>query len=204
MSRLRVQSKLYALVSALQMSAAALAQTRIPATGLCNTGLTPPASPAEGCKTSTPVTSDSGGPSVDGNWQLAAPYPSAPYYGRAPDPCKLTTFGPAWVDAPTSVWLNPDDGLSQWITPEAIGSATAGGWYIYRTALPIPPVECGQTKYTLTVAGHLLSDDQAMAVFLDNPASDRRKAYLYFLVYNNNESPTGLRLKSSSAYFVPE
>jgi hypothetical protein len=72
-----------------------------------------------------------------------------------------------------------------------------------------------------------------MAVFLDNPASDRRScwlvsipdpfplfntwnsfsfqtavapdsnAYLYFVVYNNNESPTGLRVEFTSAYFTP-
>ena len=55
----------------------------LPAVGLCNTGLTP-ASAFTGCTTSVPVTPlnpETGGSSVDGNWQIASPYPSAPYYG---------------------------------------------------------------------------------------------------------------------------
>lgn len=99
MSRLRVQMNMLAL--GLLLSTAAAAQTQIAATGLCNTGLTPASPLPRGCTTSTPVTPvnpDTGGPSVDGNWQLAMPYPSAPYNQQAPDPCKLTTFGPAWVE----------------------------------------------------------------------------------------------------------
>jgi hypothetical protein len=54
MSRLRVQMSM--LASALLLSAAAAAQTHIPATGLCNTGLTPASPLPTGCTTSTPVT----------------------------------------------------------------------------------------------------------------------------------------------------
>src|ERR1700722_15102454 len=101
------------ILLALLFSSAAIGQTHIPAVGLCNTGLTPASPLPSGCTTSTPVTPvnpQSGGPSVDGNWQLATPYPSAPYDQEALDPCKLTTFGPTWVDAPKSPgWYNPND-----------------------------------------------------------------------------------------------
>ena len=76
----------------------ATAQTKIPATGLCNTGLTPASPLPKSCTTSTPVipvNPESGGPSLDGNWQLATPYPSAAYNQPAPNPCLLPTFGPA-------------------------------------------------------------------------------------------------------------
>ncbi|MGO4881245.1 MAG: hypothetical protein ACLP59_10525 [Bryobacteraceae bacterium] len=132
------------LVAALLLSSAAAAQITIPANGLCNTGLTPASPLPDGCTTSTlvtPVNPDTGGPSTDGNWQLATPYPSAPNSRQAPDPCALTSFGPAWVDAPWPTWLNPYDSISQWITPQTIGPETAGGWYIYRTAVPIPPIQ---------------------------------------------------------------
>ncbi|MGA2740011.1 MAG: hypothetical protein ABSG65_21555 [Bryobacteraceae bacterium] len=123
---------------AMLLSLAAAAQTTIPATGLCNTGLTPAAALPAGCTTSalvTPVNPESGGSSVDGNWQLASPYPSAPYNEQSPNPCTLTNFGPAWIDDPWPAWYNPNDGLSQWMTPLAEGPVAAGGWYIYRTGL---------------------------------------------------------------------
>ena len=102
------------------LSFTALDQTHIPATGICNTGLTPASPLPAGCTTSTlvtPVNPDTGGTSVDGNWQLATPYPSAGVASQAPNPCSLT-FGPAWVDAPFGNWIAPDAGVSQWITPE--------------------------------------------------------------------------------------
>src|SRR5580658_9658776 len=143
-----------ALAASLLFSAMASAQENIPATGLCNTGLTPASPLPAGCTTSSPVTpvnSDQGGIGVDGNWQLATPYPSAPYNQPAPNPCLLPAFGDAWVDAPWPTWLDPDDGLSQWITP--LAELAAGGWYIYRTALRIPPIRPRGAKYVLTVAG---------------------------------------------------
>jgi hypothetical protein len=118
----------------------------------------------------TPVNPESGGSSVDGNWQLASPYPSALYNEESPNPCTLTNFGPAWIDAPWPAWYNPNDGLSQWNTPLAEGPVAAGGWYIYRTAFPIPPIETGETNYLLTVAGQLLVDDDEAAIFLEDPA----------------------------------
>jgi hypothetical protein len=76
MSCIRIHSKTRTLISALLLSSAAVAQT-IPATGLCNTGLTPANALPLGCTTSTlvtPVNPQSGGTSVDGNWQLATGY----------------------------------------------------------------------------------------------------------------------------------
>jgi len=122
----------------------------------------------------TPVNPQSGGPSVDGNWELATPYPSAPWNHEAPDPCKLTTFVAAWVDAPKSTgWYNPNDGLSQWISPLSDGPNTVGGWYVYQTEFLIPPIAFGNTKYNLTVTGKLVADDQVPAIFLENPATDQ-------------------------------
>jgi hypothetical protein len=125
----------------------------------------------------TPVNPESGGSSVDGNWRLATPYPSAAYNQQAPNPCSPTTFGPAWVDTPESGWLNPSDGLSQWITPEADTPNTTGGWYIYRTALPIPHISSGFTKYILSVTGKLTVDDEVAAIFLENPVGNCRQQY---------------------------
>ena len=166
MSAVKLQFKpiLQVFVSLL-LSSLGVAQT-IPATGLCNTGLTAASPLPTGCTTSTPVTPvnpQSGGPSVDGNWQLATPYPSAAWNQQAPDPCKLTTFGPAWVDAPAQGWFDPKDGLSQWITPQSDAN-TEGGWYVYRTAFAIPP--SASAKYVLTITGQLMADDELTAIIL--------------------------------------
>jgi hypothetical protein len=183
MSSLRIQPNMNILVTALLLSSAAVAQTHIPATGLCNTGLTPASPLPTGCTTSTPVTPvnpSSGGPSIDGNWQLATPYPSAFFDESAPNPCSLT-FGPAWVDAPWSGAFNPSDGLSQIISPLADGPNTLGGWYIYRTTFPVPPIASGSTKYVLAVTGQLLADDEPIAIFLENPAGEERSCKLLTL-----------------------
>ena len=140
--------------------------SQIPATDLCNTGLTPAGSPSTGCTTSslvTPINPSSGGDSVDGNWQLATPYPSLSYTGESPDPCTLT-YGPAWVDAIDNEWFNPSDGKSQYISPFSDGPNTAGGWYIYRTALKIPPAAPNHAKYLLVIAGKILVDDYSPAI----------------------------------------
>lgn len=200
--------------------ALAAARAQIPATGLCNTGLTKASPPPRGCTASTPVTPVNpvtGGDSVDGNWQLASPYPSAPYNEPSPNPCLLPEFGPAWVDAPWSGWFNPDDGLSQYITPYAEGPVAAGGWYIYRTAFPIPPIPSGGAYYVLTVAGQVLVDNHLVAIVAEDPADDPHgcgvvatptgtydtswttfnfsapvapdtRAYLYFVTYNQEQS----------------
>lgn len=215
----------------------ALGQTPIPATGLCNTGLTPASPLPLGCTTSVPVTPvnpDTGGPSVDGNWQLATPYPSAAYTAEAPDPCSLS-FGSAWVDAPEADWI-PNDSVSQFIMPENVTSV--GGWFVYRTAIPIPNIQSNAAYYILKVAGRILVDDNAIAIFLQDggprPASctaialpppvtsgwqawnpiqfstsvtPGTTAYLYFVDFNSggdSPNPTALRLEFTSAYFIPK
>ena len=165
MFSVRTHSKrmLQVVAALLLLTTMAAAQTQIPATGLCNTGLTPASPLPTGCTTSTPVTPvnpETGGASVDGNWQLATPYPSPPDH----DPCLLPAFGPAWVDAPYPTWLNPDDGLSQYITP--LAEVAAEGWYVYRTTLPIP----SGAKYVLTVAGQTLVDDNLAAIVTRGPS----------------------------------
>lgn len=172
----RYRTILQTLAATLLFATMMSAQAHIPVTGLCNTGLTPASPLPDGCRTSTlvtPVNPESGGSSVDGNWQLATPYPSAPYNETAPSPCSLTSFTPAWVDAPWPTWFNPDDGLSQWVSPEADAPYTTGGWYIYRTAFLIPPIATSGGGYILNVTGQVLADDYAVAIFLENPASDQ-------------------------------
>ena len=159
------------LVSPLLLSVAAVAQT-VPAIGLCNTGLTKASPLPKGCSTSTfvsPVNPQTGGTSVDGNWQLAAPYPSGEYNETPPNPC-LLEYGPAWVDEPWFSWFNPNDGLSQYIMPEAISPTDAAGWFIYRTAVPVPPASAGFTYYILTVAGQVSVDNELAGIVIENPA----------------------------------
>jgi len=180
----------------------------VPASGLCNTGLTPASPLPAGCSTSTPVTPvnpSSGGRSVDGNWQLATPYPS-PYNDVGPDPCSLT-FGPAWVDTPAPGWFNPSDGLSQWISPEVDAPNTVGGWYIYRTAFPVPAAS-GTAKYRLAVTGKFLADDVATAVLLSNPGGNRRGCGVVALTplmpspapyLSNQDAWTGFRFAATVA-----
>lgn len=231
-----IGTQVKAILIALLLSVAAAAQIHIPASGLCNTGLTPAHPLPRGCNASilvTPVNPESGGPSVDGNWQLAIPYPSAPTGAPAPNPCTLPAFGPAWV---ADGWLNPDDGLSQWITPEVEGPVAASGWYIYRTVLAIPPVGVGRSAYVLSVAGRLLVDNNATMIALESPAGSPltcrpvletnlvgfsawlpfsfatpvvpdTPAYLYFVTYNetgDSGNPTGLRVEFTSAYLTAE
>jgi hypothetical protein len=101
-----------------------------------------------------------------------------------------------------------------------------GPAWVYATALRVPPISTGYTKYVPTVAGNLMADDQVPAIFpvigthfvvhnawnpfsfLATVAPDTT-AYLYFLVYNlevaaPNENGTGLRVEFTSAYFTPE
>jgi hypothetical protein len=171
---LKIQIGKVALLSlSLSVFAAALS-AQIPAVGLCNTGLTPASVlPGVGCTTSVPVTPvnpPTGGSSVDGNWQLATPYPSGAYNHQAPDPCTLESFGPAWVDTSETAF-DPIDGISQWITPFS-EQPSEGGWYVYRTTVPTPASTSGSGKYLLTVTGHLLADDQVSAIAIEDPAGD--------------------------------
>ena len=211
----------------------AFAQTTIPAAGLCNTGLTTSSPLPAGCTTSrlvSPVNPESGGSSVDGNWQLATPYPSASASNEAPDPCLLSKFGPAWIDTGYYGWLS-GDGASQWITPESSGPNAAGGWYIYRTPVPVPAATTGYAYYYLTVEGRETTDDFTQGIFLGYgeycrllampaPQGDafwspfkfatavlpETQPYLYFVVYNTTyteNSFTGVRVEFTSAYFTP-
>ena len=167
----RIQLCTITLFSALMLAVTAAGQ--IPVTGVCNTGLTKASPVPEGCATSTLVTPANpieGGDSVDGNWQLASPAPSAAYNEPAPNACSLTTFGHAFVDAPWPSWFNPDDGLSQYITPKAEGPVAAGGWYVYRTGVAIPASQSGETYYVLTIAGQVLVDNHLGAIVIEDPA----------------------------------
>ena len=170
---MKVQLAKAALLSLSLSLPVAVLSAQIPAAGLCNTGLTAASSlPGVGCTTSVPVTPvnpATGGPSVDGNWQLASPYPSGDYEHQAPDPCTLKTFGPAWVDSVYSQF-NPADGISEWISPLS-EQPSVGGWYVYRTAVPTPAAS-GGGKYLFTVTGHLLADDQVPVIAIENPAGD--------------------------------
>jgi hypothetical protein len=149
--------------------------TPVPATTLCDTGLTPKSGTGTGCTTSTlvtPINPFDGGPIVDGNWDLAQPYPSASYTAAAPNPCSLATaYAAAPVNAPAGAYYNPDDHLSQWISPLG-GNLTPPGWYIYRTAFQVAPASTGYLHYALITAGQYMADNETVAIYLEDPAGD--------------------------------
>lgn len=193
---------------------------RVPATTLCNTGLAPEIPPPQGCTTSTlvsPINPVDGGPIVDGNWDLAVPYPSVPYTESAPDPCSFATeYSPAPVSTPDSAWYDPLDEISQWIEPLG-GGSTPAGWYIYRARFFVPPASSGY-HYIFFVDGVLMADNEAVAIYLEDRAGSTKTcgkvaafttmnqqyawnqfqfaalaapdadAYLYFVVYNQYSS----------------
>jgi hypothetical protein len=148
-----------------------VAYAQIPANGICNTGLTLKAPPLVGCTTSTlvnPINPLDGGSIVDGNWDLAEPYPSVPYTQGPPDPCTFATaYGPAPVSTPWNSWFNPDDQLSQWIEPNG-GGSTPPGWYIYRIRFSVPPAHPGYPYYTLEIPGQLMVDNYIAAIYLQD------------------------------------
>ena len=196
----------------------------IPARSLCNTGLTPKSLTIEGCNTSTPVTPINpvdGGPIVDGNWDIAVPYPSVPYNQLPPDPCLFASiYLPAPVSAPWSAWYNPDDQLSQWIEPLG-GGSTPPGWYIYRTHFAIPLASQGYDRYMLEIPGQLMVDNFMTSIYVQAfkdgasfcapvatftntggfqnwipfkvsaPVAPNSLAHLYVVVYNNSGNATG-------------
>jgi hypothetical protein len=141
----------------------------VPNASLCNSGRTPKGLPPGGClKTvlEAPLNPLTGGSTIDGNWELAAPYPSKPNTELAPDPCTLlTSWGPAWVDTPLVYWYNPNDGLSQWITPFNEEYALPG-WYVYRTGFTVPAAQVGYPGYLLEVTGQLMADNQAVSIYV--------------------------------------
>jgi len=141
--------------------------------GLCNTGQT--AANALGC-TEVLVTQNplGGGPNVDGNWDIAYPYP-LPFEGFG-GPCGLTQFEPAWVDTPFSGWL-PDNAssVSEWIAPYDGENPQPPGWYVYRTAFEVPPVLPGGAAVTgVSVSGRLASDNSTYTIYLESPAGSAR------------------------------
>ena len=141
----------------------------VPNASICNSGRTPKGLPPGGCLNtvlSVPVNPATGGSTIDGNWELAAPYPSKLNTELPPDPCTLlTSWGPAWVDQPNVAWYNPIDGLSQWITPFNQASA-APGWYVYRTGFTVPAGEIGFPSYLLKVTGQLMADDRTVSIYV--------------------------------------
>ncbi len=143
------------------------AQAQFPATSLCNTGLTPKDLSPEGCFASTPVypiNPADGGPIVDGNWNLAVPYPSAGATAAAPNPCSLLfRYSPAPVNAPDPAW-SLDDQVSQWISPIG-GPATPPGWYIYMTKFRVPPAFGDYQHYSLEVHGRYMVDNRVGSVY---------------------------------------
>jgi len=165
---LRIQSKtvLHAVAAMLLFATMAAAQIA----GLCNTGQTPATS--AGCSgvlvTPNPY---GGGPTRDGNWALAYPYPStlSPDHG----PCALKTFVPAWVDTPNIDWLpNSASPASERITPYAGETNISAGWYVYVTQFPVPSVlPGGRVPTSVTINGRLSSDNATYAIYLESPAN---------------------------------
>jgi len=143
-------------------------EAQIPANSLCSTGLTPKSPTPGGCTTSVlvnPINPVDGGPITDGNWELATPYPSASIGEEAPNPCtSALTYAPAPVSAPNSGWYNPDDGLSQWISPN--GGDLPPGWYVYRTAFTVPPAYETYTNFDLELNGQMMADDRVGAIYI--------------------------------------
>jgi hypothetical protein len=154
------------------------AQTRTPvrANGLCNTGLTPKSPLPAGCLASTlvnPINPQDGGSIVDGNWDLAQPFPSAAYTQPPPNPCVFTAaYRAVPVSSPSFDWYNPDDHISQWIEPQGGSVGTPPGWYIYRTSFPIPAAASGYSLYELAIHGQFMADNYLTAIYVENPAGD--------------------------------
>jgi hypothetical protein len=151
-----------------------LLSAQTPVTTLCDTGLTAAAPLPDGCTTSvlaSPVNPPNGGPTVDGNWELAIPYAAAGPNDQAPNPCKASAFEAAAVDAPNLNYFNPADGISQWIMPKSAESGP-DGWYIYRTTFTLPPLQPVTGRHMLSVTGQIMSDNTPAAIFLSNTAED--------------------------------
>jgi len=135
-------------------------------TALCNTGQT--RATAAGC-TGVLVTPNptGGGPDVDGNWQIAYPYPSS--VSSSTHPCSLS-YEKAWVDTPPSTWM-PESAstASEWITPYDGEGNQLSGRYVYGTAFPIPAkLPGGSAPVGFTINGRLASDNATSFVFVGN------------------------------------
>lgn len=160
------------LCGALCLFPASLRAQKIETLQLCNTGRTAKALPPDACLATelvSPINSEGGGPIVDGNWDIAVPYPYGSYNSAPPDPC-IEDFGylPVPVSAVSSTaWLNPDDGKSQWIEP-AGGPSNLPGWYVYVTAFAVPPAFDGSGDYSLNVSGKFLVDDSPDMIYVSS------------------------------------
>lgn len=135
---------------------AAMAAAEVP--GLCNTGETPRTT-GSGCSgvlvTPNPP---GGGPSRDGNWNIAYPFPST--LSTSLGACALKSFVSAWVDSPVAgAWI-PNSTASEWITPyDGEGNLTSG-WYVYATKFNVPFVlPSGAAPKGLIIKGRLASDN---------------------------------------------
>jgi hypothetical protein len=205
------------------------AVAQIPAVSLCNTGLTPRLLPPASCSSSPlvfPINPPEGGPIVDGNWELATPYPSVPPTQHPPNPCFVTPeYTPVPVNSAIPDWFNPYDGVSQWIGPS--GRNVPPGWFIYRTSFWVPAAQPRSNGYTLRVAGQFMADDWVRFIVIRNqagPLSTCRLGavlypglqyfswnafsatadvlpftygYIYFVVYNRSSAPNPTGLRVS-------
>lgn len=155
-----------ALVLVASLPLQVLCNAQIP--GLCNTGQT--AKSAAGC-TGALVTPNppGGGPTRDGNWLIAHPYPSNAT--TASNPCALK-YERTWVDSPNGAWLpNSSSTASEWITPEASEDNQHNGYYVYATTFPVPDsVNGGAAPTAFTINGRLASDNATVDIYLETPA----------------------------------
>ena len=173
-------SKTFLHALAAMLLFATLASARI--AGLCNTGQTPKT--VSGCTgVLVPPNPEGGGPNRDGNWDiLYQTLPSPPH-----TPCQLKAFVSAWVDTPVPVWLHGE------------GPNNPAGWYIYRTAFPVPAMLPGGTvptgqEFPVNPPGSGFSDFQQWwpVTFANSlPIAPGAYAYLYFVVLNAYDTQIG-------------
>jgi hypothetical protein len=138
--------------------------------GLCNTGQT--SATASGCTgvLVPPNPNASGTPHLDGNWELAYPYPSTLLGDHSP--CLLQIFESATVNTLNPAWLpNSVSAASEWIMPVGGAYVLPAGWYVYRTKFPVPSVlPSGGVPTGVTINGQLASDNATFWIYLESPA----------------------------------
>jgi len=156
---LRQPSKMFAAVLLAVMASVVAEGSEIPPIpipGLCNTGVVGP------CNGGTGIGLQTVG-SVDLNWELSLPAPTAPSSAPPTAVPAAATFGPgtAWVNAPDGSWL-ANGPNSAWITPQAENAV--GGYYFYQTTFTIPS---GYDPSTAVISGMFTSDNEGIAIFLN-------------------------------------
>jgi hypothetical protein len=141
----------------------------VPSTAFCSTGYTEKPDSRLGCLNTalvSPINPYRGGPIVDGNWLIATPYPTAAYTAPAPNPCSLVSrYTSVPVNEPWPNWYNPDDGLSQWISPLG-GGTTPPGWYVYASYFLVPSALDGYPNYELKMSGQFMADNQMAYIYV--------------------------------------